>query len=148
MRTDSGHTGAQREPRVPCEALGPWDPNVGADTTLFTLGGFPFKHIFASSVFYVFFLQKNVHFKKLFFFSVSFKCFFNFPSVSFKYLLSSPSVSPEQDEKDLAEIPKLDTGKASVLRAYSAMQTKFSVCSDGRRRCVCATSTAMAAASQ
>lgn len=81
--------GAQREPRVPCEASGPWDPkNVGADTTLFMAGGgFPFKHVTAFSVFYVFFLQKKkAHLKKVFFLPVSFKCCFNFPSVSFKYL--------------------------------------------------------------
>lgn len=34
-----------------CEASGPWDPNVGADTALFMLGGFLFKHIFPFSVF-------------------------------------------------------------------------------------------------
>lgn len=46
---------------MPCEASGPWDPkNVGAGTTLFMAGGgFPFKHVTALSVFYVFFLPKK-----------------------------------------------------------------------------------------
>ena len=73
---------AQREPRVPFEASGPWDPkNVGADTTLFMAGGgFPFKHVTAFSVFYVFFLQKKKkdHLKKLLFLPVSFKYLFFF----------------------------------------------------------------------
>lgn len=36
--------GGQREPCVLCEAQDP-DPNVGAVTTLYTLGGFLFKHM-------------------------------------------------------------------------------------------------------
>lgn len=74
---------------MPYEASGPWDPkNVGAGTTLFMAGGgFPFKHITALSVFYVFFLpKKKSSLEKSIFPPVSFKCCFNFPSVSFKYL--------------------------------------------------------------
>lgn len=35
---------------------GPWDPDVGVDTTVVMFDGFPFKCAFAFSVFYVFFL--------------------------------------------------------------------------------------------
>lgn len=93
--------GAQREPCVPYEASGPWDPkNVGAGTTLFMAGGgFPFKHITALSVFYVFFLpkKKKAHLKKVFFLqflsSVALT-FLQFPSSIF-FFFSSPSVSLE-----------------------------------------------------
>lgn len=45
------------------------------------------------------------------------------------------SVSPEQDEKDLTGMPKLDTGKASARLADPATRTQSSGPQDGRRRC-------------
>lgn len=110
----------------------PQDPGIqmwGVDTTLFMLGGLQFKHLFVFSIF-CFLLAKKCSLKKKSsflssFFQVSFVCFF---------------VTSEQDEKDLTEIPKSDTGKASVLPGYPTMRTKSCVL-NGRRRCLCAATT-------
>lgn len=92
---------------MPCEASGPWDPNVRVDVTFLMVGGFPLKHVFAFSVFEHFLLPKNVHLKKRYFSFqfLSSVSLFQFPSDSFKYLSSFPSssssssVTPQQDEK-------------------------------------------------
>lgn len=90
-------------------------------------------NIFAFSVFYIFFLQKNVHLKKSIFISSFFQVYLCLNFLQFLSSIIFPSDSPGQDEKDLIEIPKLDTGKTSVLPAYRETRMKSSVHYGGGR---------------
>lgn len=71
-----------------CEASGPWDPNVGVDTALFTSDSFPLKLAFVFSVFYALpFPAKKHSLKK------TKKQYFSFQFLSSVSLLKFPSVS-------------------------------------------------------
>lgn len=54
-----GHARAQRRPRVPCKASGPWDPNVGADTALLVVAVFHGDTCSPLVSFNVFFSQRK-----------------------------------------------------------------------------------------